>query len=92
MSMKSERLNVRCSADSLALLREAAELQGQDMTSFVMGAALDRARAVLSEDRGLRLTPDEVLQVERALAADAKASPQLVNLIRSVRSAQNARA
>lgn len=92
MSAKTERLNVRCSEESLGLLREAAEAQGQDLTSFVLGAALERARTVLSEHRGLRLTPDEVLQIERALDADAQASPQLTALIRNVRVAQHSRA
>lgn len=44
-------MNLRCSAEAIATLREAAELQGQDLTSFVLGAALDRARSVLAEDR-----------------------------------------
>ena len=58
MTTKTERLNLRCSEQAVALLREAAELQGQDLTSFIMSASLDRARAVLTEDRVLRLTPD----------------------------------
>lgn len=85
MSTKSERLNLRCSEDALALLREAAELQGQDLTSFVLSASLERARAVLAEDRVLRLSPAEVLQLEQALDADPAPSPQLAALFRSVR-------
>lgn len=42
-------------------------MQQQDVTSFVLGAALERARAVLAEDRLLRLTPHEVNQLEQAL-------------------------
>lgn len=77
MPTKTERLNLRCSADALTTLREAAELQGQDLTSFVMGAALDRARTVLAEDLILRLDLAEVLQLERALDAAPRAIPQL---------------
>ena len=69
MPAKTERLNLRCSAESVATLREAAEVQGQDLTSFIMGAALDRARSVLAEDRILRLDPAEVHQLEKALDA-----------------------
>ena len=87
MSTKTERLNLRCSSDSLALLREAADAQGQDLTSFMLGASLDRARAVLAEDRVLRLTPDDVLHLEKALDSAAP-SPQLAALIRAVRAAQ----
>ena len=88
MTTKTERLNLRCSEQAVALLREAAELQGQDLTSFVMGASLDRARAVLTEDRVLRLTSAEVLQIEAALDAEAAPSPPLAALVRSVKGAQ----
>ena len=84
MSVKSERLNLRCSGESLATLREAAELQGQDLTSFVLGAALDRARSVLAGDRILRLNPAEIVQLERALDADPTVIPQLSRLFGGV--------
>ncbi len=85
MSAKTERMNLRCSAETIATLREAAELQGQDLTSFVLGAALDRARSVLAEDRILRLDPVEVLQLEKALDAEPSVIPQLARLLGSVR-------
>ncbi len=85
MPAKTDRLNLRCSAESVATLREAAEVQGQDLTSFIMGAALDRARSVLAEDRILRLDPAEVLQLEKALDAAPTVVPQLARLLRGVR-------
>lgn len=88
MTTKTERLNLRCSSDALGLLREAAELQGQDLTSFIFGASLDRARSVLAEDRILRLSPAEVLQVEEALDVDPAPNPQLAALFRSVKGPQ----
>ncbi len=80
MPGKTERMNLRCSAEALTTLREAAELQGQDLTSFVLGAALDRARGVLAEDRILRLNPAEIVQLERALDAAPTVVPQLARL------------
>lgn len=88
MTTKTERVNLRCSSDALTLLRDAAELQGQDLTSFILGASLDRARSVLTEDRVLRLSPAEVLQLEQALDAEAVPNPQLAALVRSVKVAQ----
>ena len=79
-SIKTERINLRMSSEALATVREAASLQGQDMTSFVMGAALERARVVLAEDRLLRLTPHEVTQLERALDREPEVVPQLARL------------
>lgn len=72
---KNERMNLRCSAGTLATLREAAEIQGQDLTSFVLGAALDKARSVVAEDRILRLEPTEVMQLERMLDAEPAVIP-----------------
>lgn len=79
---KNQRLNLRVSEETLDTVREAAALQGQDMTSFVMGAALERARAVLAEDRLLKLTPHEVVQLEKALARDPQVVPQLAAMLR----------
>lgn len=74
---KSERINVRLSPDALEMLRAAATVQQQDLTSFVLGAAMERARAVLAEDRILRLTPHEVNQLEKALDSEPEVVPQL---------------
>ncbi|QBF46241.1 DUF1778 domain-containing protein [Janibacter limosus] len=90
MTTKTGRINVRCSEDSLVLLREAAELQGQDLTSFIMGASLERARAVLAEERVLRLSPAELVQVEEALDAEAAVNPQLAALVHAVNGAKRA--
>jgi uncharacterized protein (DUF1778 family) len=92
VSAKTDRLNLRCSAATLATLREAAELQDQDLTSFILGAAIDRARTVIAEDHALRLTPHEVLQLEKALDQDAAVVPQLAALLRSVRAVHKTKA
>jgi uncharacterized protein (DUF1778 family) len=79
---KSARINLRLSPEALETVREAAAVQQQDLTSFVLGAAMERARAVLAEDRILRLTPHEVNQLERALDSDPEVVPQLRAFIR----------
>lgn len=79
---KDQRLNVRLSSDALAQIKEAAAISQQDVTSFLLGAALDRARTVLAEDRLLRLTPHEVVQLEKALDREPQMVPQLQALLR----------
>ena len=74
---KSARINLRLSPEALETIREAASMQQQDLTSFVLGAAMERSRAVLAEDRILRLTPHEVNQMERALDSEPEVVPQL---------------
>lgn len=85
---RSSRVNMRISPEALELLRSAAAKQEQDLTAFVLGAAMARARAVLLEDQILRLSPHAVLQLERALDAPASPVPQLVELIRRTQSVQ----
>jgi uncharacterized protein (DUF1778 family) len=79
---KSARVNLRLNAESLELIRAAASVQQQDLTSFVLGAAMERARTVLAEDRLLRLTAHEVSQLEQALESEPEVIPQLQALTR----------
>lgn len=80
--VRSKRMNMRLTPDAYETIKQAAQLQQQDLTSFVLGAALERARAVLAEDLLLRLTPHEVQQLERALDREAQVIPQLQAMIR----------
>lgn len=74
---KSARINLRLSPEALEEIRDAARVQQQDLTSFVLGAVMERTRAVLTEDRILRLTPHEVIQLERELDSEPTVNPQL---------------
>lgn len=85
LSDRSARLNMRVAPDALDTIREAASAQQQDVTSFVLGAAMERARAVLVEERLLQLTDAEVEQVEAALDAEPRVIPELARLIREVK-------
>lgn len=89
-SGRSARLSMRISPKALALIRSASEKQEQDLTAFVLGSAMDRARGVLLEDEVLRLSPNAVIQLEKALDSDASVSPSLIDLIRAVRADQGA--
>ena len=44
---RSARLNMRLTPQELDAIRDAARLQGTDVTTFVLGAALDQARAAV---------------------------------------------
>ncbi|MCL2092113.1 MAG: DUF1778 domain-containing protein [Micrococcales bacterium] len=76
------RLNMRISPEARRTLKRAARAHGQNVTAFVLGAALDRARAVLAEDRELRLTASETAQVRTDLARPPAAWPGLGDLLR----------
>ena len=84
-TVRSERLNMRVSPDALATIREAAAAQQQDVSAFVLGAALEHARDVLLRDRVIHLTPRELDQVDAALDAEPRVLPELAALIDAVR-------
>jgi len=81
-SPRTKRINMRLTEEAYDTIKRAVELQQQDMTSFVLGAALERARAVLAEDLILRLTPHEIRQFEDALDREPQVIPQLEAMIR----------
>lgn len=82
---RSERLNMRVAPEALAMIREAAAAQQQDVSAFVLGAAMEHARDVLLRDRVLQLTPRELDQVDTALDAEPRVVPELAALIEAVR-------
>lgn len=50
VSARTERLNMRISPDALQTLRAAAASLQQDVSSFVLGTAVAKAREVLKDD------------------------------------------
>lgn len=81
-STKSERLNLRLSVESDQLIRQGATLSGQDVTSFMLSAALDRARSLVIEDSLTRLGPRDARDLVDAIDREASPVPQLVELLR----------
>ena len=81
MNAPKTRINMRVSEDNLALIRNAAEHSGQDMTSFVLGAALDRARAVVLQAQVTRLTASEAERFAELLDREPREIPALRELL-----------
>jgi uncharacterized protein (DUF1778 family) len=64
-STRSARLEARIAADTLAVVRRAAEIQGRSVSDFVVSAAQDAAQRTIEETQVIRLS----LADQRALAA-----------------------
>ena len=64
-----------------ALIREAADLEDQTITSFVLGTATARAQQVLEDHRSISLSSADFARFYQAL--EAEAVPELVELFRS---------
>jgi uncharacterized protein (DUF1778 family) len=90
---RSARLNIRIAPDALETIREAAIAQQQDITGFVLGAAMDRARAVVLEERALRAGPAETTKADDDLDDDYDDDlwlvPELAQMAREARRALN---
>jgi uncharacterized protein (DUF1778 family) len=53
---RKERLEARVSAETKALCQQAATLQGQSLTDFIVGSAVQSARRVLRDKELIKLT------------------------------------
>ena len=82
---RSARLNMRIAPRALDMIRRAAAAQQQDVTSFVLGAAMERARAVLVEEGALVLSGRDAAQLDEALEREPRVVPELAALLREVR-------
>ena len=60
---KSERLNLRLTTEAKDRLREGADLAQPDMSSFILGASLDKARPLALESRVLELSSADFTQL-----------------------------
>ena len=86
---RDERLNMRLSNAAKADLTLAAELAGQDVTSFVLDSALTRARQVLMENAVIRLTKEDFDYLREAIDSPVEPSEALRQLFRSVASKES---
>lgn len=52
-SSRSERINLRATADELVALRQAASLSGTTLTAFILSAAVREARSRIANSSGI---------------------------------------
>jgi uncharacterized protein (DUF1778 family) len=56
LNLRQSRMEFKTTADMKDLLSRAAALDGLDLTSFVLGPAVEKARKVLSEHANIALS------------------------------------
>lgn len=82
--MKSERIQLRVTSGMKDLISKAALIAGQDVTSFILSSATASARRVMLENQLIKLSEEDLAQVEDALDSAEVPSPELVDLFRSI--------
>ncbi|HLN05053.1 MAG TPA: DUF1778 domain-containing protein [Acidimicrobiales bacterium] len=80
---RRHRLEVRVTPEQEALIRQAADLEHETVTSFLLETATDRARRVLKARSTVTLSNEAFDRFYAALDEPAKNVPELVDLFRS---------
>lgn len=78
---RSERIEVRSTPDTLAIVRRAAEIQGRSVSEFVVSAAEQAARKALEDEQIIRLSAAEQLRFVEALLNPAAPAPAMLRAL-----------
>jgi uncharacterized protein (DUF1778 family) len=82
-TLKSARMELKTTDEAKQLLSLAAALDGMDLTAFVLGPAMDKARKVLSEYANISLTREGQTKLANLLlqpTAPTDAMRELMNM------------
>jgi uncharacterized protein (DUF1778 family) len=74
---RSARIEARISADALAVVKRAAELQGRSLSDFVVTAAWEAAHRTIEEAQIIRLSVDDQRRFVEVLLNPSPVSPAL---------------
>lgn len=75
---RSERIEARTTPDILALVRQAAEMQGRSVSDFVTSAAEEAAKRTIEETQIVRLSAEDQKRFVEALLSPPKPIPAMV--------------
>jgi uncharacterized protein (DUF1778 family) len=81
LSLRQARMEFKTTADMKELLSKAAALDGLDLTSFVLGPAVEKARKVLSEHGSISLSQSGQAALVRLLAQPGTPSQAMKDLM-----------
>ncbi len=81
MESKSERIDIRTTANVKRVLQEAAAAKSKTVTEFVLDVALTEAAEVLADRRLFQLDDEEWAAFQAALDAPTKPRPRLEALL-----------
>ncbi|SCX05175.1 DUF1778 domain-containing protein [Candidatus Aquiluna sp. UB-MaderosW2red] len=80
--MTDSRINMRISTKNHEEIKAAAQLAEQDLTTFMVSAALEKAERLVAESNIFKLTAVEYLALERALSEPVVPNPRLRELLK----------
>ncbi|SMD12521.1 Uncharacterized conserved protein, DUF1778 family [Desulfocicer vacuolatum DSM 3385] len=78
MTTNSPRITARVNADTQALLSQAAGIVGMSsINSFVLNAAIEKAKKIIERERFLKLSQRDAIMLVQSLDAPAKPNVRL---------------
>lgn len=80
-AMRQARMEFKTTSDMKELLSQAAALDGLDLTSFVLGSAVEKARQVLSQHTSIALAREGQATLARLLAEPMQPSAAMQELM-----------
>lgn len=80
-TLRQARMELKTTFDAKELLNRAAALDGMDLTSFVLGSAIERARKVVSDHALILLTKSGQATLAGLLAHPAPATDAMNQLM-----------
>jgi uncharacterized protein (DUF1778 family) len=80
-TLRQARMEFKTTADMKDLLTQAAALDGLDLTSFVLGSAIEKARRVLNEHASIALSQQGQAALAQLLQTPAVPTPAMVALL-----------
>ena len=78
--IRVERIEIRTTAELKIMLEQAARLQDQSLSAFVLSASRDAAARVLGDQTRFMLTTTQMSALNKALDAPARELPSLKRL------------
>lgn len=81
LHLRDARMEFKTTNDMKDLLNQAAILDGMDLTSFVLGAAGEKARKVISEHATITLTQQGQATLAQILANPGKPTKAMKDLM-----------
>ena len=85
VTLKDARMELKTTNSMKEMLKTAAALAGQDLTSFVLASAEEHAKSVLADYQSLSLSREEQVRFMDVLANPAK-PPEALKELMSVES------
>lgn len=81
INLRQARMEFKTTMDMKDLLGQAAALDGMDLTSFVLGSAIDKARKVLNEHASIGLAKQGQIALAQLLQSHPQPTQAMTDLM-----------